>query len=101
MSTKQVIIFPRGQLTRQDKERLTKAGIVSVEADNPGAVVQVIPGAAMVGADDFLMSALHALTNAPSSYSSDRFVKELHRRMLARETAATPAAGHQAGGEQP
>ena len=30
---KQVIVFPRGQLDPKDKERMSKAGIVAVDAD--------------------------------------------------------------------
>lgn len=85
---KQIVIFPRGQLSQQDKRRFTEAGILAVEAEDPKSVVQVIPGAARVGADDLLMSALHALSVAPSSYSSDKFVKELHRRLADNESRA-------------
>lgn len=38
----QVIVFPRGQLSAKDKERLTRNGVVAVEADDPQKV-QAIP----------------------------------------------------------
>jgi hypothetical protein len=88
----QVIIFPRGQLTAGDRQRLRNAGLVAVEADDPKAVVQVIQGAATVGADDMLMSAMHALCGDMGSGERSRFVLELYRRMKAREFAAIARA---------
>lgn len=41
MTQPTLVIFPRGQLTSKDKERLTKAGIIAVEADDPKAVCQL------------------------------------------------------------
>jgi len=35
---KKVIIFPRFQLTAKDKERLSKAGYIAIEVDEPSAV---------------------------------------------------------------
>lgn len=55
--TKQVIVFPRGQLDAKDKERLTKAGVVAVEADDPRQVVMLLPSAPLLRADDILMAA--------------------------------------------
>lgn len=81
-----VIIFPRGQLSDFDREAMMGAGIVAVEADDPKAVVQVIPGAAMVGADDMLMAALAGIIAAGNGGMT--FVKELHARFKAREAAA-------------
>ena len=40
-STPLVVVFPRGQLSPIDKERLTKNGIIAVEADNPKDVCQL------------------------------------------------------------
>lgn len=81
----QVIVFPRGQLTPKDKERLTKAGFVAVEADDPSAVVCVLPGPAMASADDMLMAALGAVNNYGSSGCSADFLKRLMVRMNKRE----------------
>jgi hypothetical protein len=36
-----IVVFPRGQLSAKDKERLTKAGVIAVEAETPEAVRQL------------------------------------------------------------
>lgn len=61
MSEKQVMVWPRGQITSDDRRRLRDAGILVVEADNPQAVVQVVPGAPIISQDVALMAALDAL----------------------------------------
>jgi hypothetical protein len=86
-----VIIFPRGQLSDFDREAMMGAGIVAVEADDPAAVVQVVPGVPLVGADDLFMAALHGLTSGGGGPERERFVAELHRRLKAREAAKEKA----------
>lgn len=81
----QVIIFPRGQLSRADRRTLLAAGILAVEADDPTAVVQVVPGVPLVQADDLFMSALWGLANENGTQERTRFVAELQRRLKARE----------------
>lgn len=49
---KQVVVFPRGQLTSKDKERLTKSGVIAVEADEPSKVVTVLPAVTSLSADE-------------------------------------------------
>ncbi|MGE7139180.1 hypothetical protein ACQKIE_16255 [Luteibacter sp. NPDC031894] len=86
----QVIVFPRGQLSAEDKASMRDAGIVAVEADDPSKVVTVIPvapSAPMATPDDFTMSLLGALDDDAFGYGQCRAIKELHRRMLAREKA--------------
>jgi hypothetical protein len=83
-----VIVFPRGQLTPEDRDSLMQAGIVAVEVDDPKAVVQLVPGAPMVGADDLLMSALRAVV---TSEYGNTFTRELERRLLDREQALREA----------
>jgi hypothetical protein len=39
---KQVVVFPRGQLSESDRKRLVRAGVVVVEADDPSKVVTVL-----------------------------------------------------------
>ena len=83
-----VVVFPRGQLSRDDKARLTRSGIIAVEADDPSAVsiLNLLPGtSATVSADDLFMSALHA---AAAGNEGQKMVLELNRRMRAREEAA-------------
>lgn len=57
----QVIIFPRGQLDPKDRERLTKAGIIAVEADNPKDVVSALPLGSTLNSDDLLYAAIAAV----------------------------------------
>jgi hypothetical protein len=91
--SQQVIVFPRGQLTSKDKERLTKAGFCAVEADDPKAVVMAVPGIPLVSADDLLLSAMWGLNSSEgSSPERSRMVSELYRRMKLREKERTPAA---------
>lgn len=59
--THQVVIFPRGQLDPKDRERLMKAGIVSIEADDPTKVVCVLPMASIIGGDDIFRAAVEAI----------------------------------------
>lgn len=80
----QVIVFPRGQLAASDKSKMTKVGIVAIEADDPRLVVAVVPGASIVSADDLAMSALKAVSEAGYGSVKDEFVKELYRRALER-----------------
>lgn len=86
----QIVVFPRGQLDAKDKERLTKMGVVAVEADDPSKVVTVIPGAPLATADDLLLSAMWGLSKA-SSTANEAFVQALHQRMRRRDTNPPPA----------
>lgn len=90
----QVIIFPRGQLSAKDKERLTKLGIVAVEADDPSKVVSVMPGAPLVSADDMLMAALAAIDEG---YESTRAGFARHVFRVAREARSNRQQSHQQG----
>lgn len=84
--SKQVLIFPRGQLDSKDRERLTKAGIVAIEADDPKAVVSAIPIGSSLSSDDVLLCALQAVhestnDNRPRSLLAEylfRAFKEKH-----------------------
>jgi len=87
----QIVVFPRGQLTAQDKKALRAAGVVPVEADNPKEVVVVLPlaeSADMVSPSDMLMSALKAVVEGSETA---RFARELHRRMVEREASQQKA----------
>jgi hypothetical protein len=88
---KQVIVFPRGQLSAKDKEKLSKAGWIAVEADDPSKVVSVVPGASTISPDDLLCAALDALTNTPAYGSpTTRFAEQLAKRVLGREKHSAP-----------
>lgn len=81
----QVIVFPRGQLSDDDRQRLDEIGILAIEAETPGDVVTVIPGIPLASTDDLALSALEAI--ASSSYNSTAmdFAKALHKRLSERE----------------
>lgn len=87
---KTVIIFPRGQLSDWDKDQALAAGLVVLEADDPSKVVQMIPAPPMVSADDLLMSALHAVR---FGNEGQKFVTELHTRLLKREAKPDTMTG--------
>lgn len=87
----QIVVFPRGQLTPKDKERLTRAGVTAIEADDPSKVVVIIPSASVRSSDDHLMAALFAIECSHDA-SAGIFVKELRRRLRLREGDATPPA---------
>lgn len=83
----QVIVFPRGQLNADDKERLTEMGIVAVEADNPKDVVVLVPGSSITTGDDLLMAALAGITCSTLNSKSDVFAATLYKRLKDHEEA--------------
>ena len=90
----QVIVFPRGQLSELDRARMEEVGIVAVEAEDPQAVVTVIPGAPLATEDDLAMAALAAVCKAPLDGVGMHFARVLHRRLEAREAvSAAPTQG--------
>jgi len=84
---KQVIVFPRGQLSALDRARLEEHGIVAIEADDPSKIVTVIPGAPLASADDMLIAALEGLTAAGTKDAWVGFGKELKNRICPRDKA--------------
>lgn len=78
----QIIVFPRGQLSAKDKERLTKAGVIAIEADDPSAVRMLMPEAPLIGSNSMLMAALEAISGSEGSYAvRSAFVRALFERM--------------------
>lgn len=80
---KQVIVFPRGQLTSADRKRLADAELIAVEADDPTRIVEVIPGAPLITGDDLLYSLFEAMKTTHDS--QQQFATALAKRILARE----------------
>jgi len=80
---KQVIIFPRGQLSEIDKARLLAQSIIAIEADDPSKVVSVLPSASIVSPDDLLMAALAGIKSAGGG---NTMVSELLNRLKAKAT---------------
>jgi hypothetical protein len=74
MTERLLVVFQRGQLTAKDKERMTKAGIVAVEADDPKQVVQLHLSAPLVTTgltgDAIVTAALTAITSQPIETST-------------------------------
>jgi len=86
----QIIAFPRGQLSDDDRARMEAVGIVVVEADDPSRVVTIIPGAPVATPDDLAMAALAAIAKCPIDSTAALFTKTLHARLAAREAKANP-----------
>lgn len=78
----QIVVFPRGQLLAKDKERLTKLGIVAVEADNPADVRVLVPASSSLSASDLLLAAMDGLTSDYATSSThSAMVQSLSRRL--------------------
>lgn len=73
-----IMVFPRGQLTPKDKERLTKNGVIAVEADDPKAVVQLRCVSPLIVSgltgDGIVYAALDALAGEPPSHGSSNYI---------------------------
>lgn len=83
---KQVIIFPRGQLTPKDKERLSKEGFVAVEADDPKSVVCAIPSVELLSGNDLFRAAIAALTSSYAGSSTQaQFCIQVGKMLDAKE----------------
>lgn len=85
-NTSMIVVYPRGQLSAKDKERLTKHGILAIEADDPSKVVTLLPMGSTLSADDVFLSAMKAL--GTGSYNTEclvAFSKEMCRRALSKE----------------
>ena len=92
-----VVVYPRGQLTTRDRKALLAAGIVGIEADEPGKVVTVLPmapSALPAASGDMAMALLHAVVDGNEG---QRFARELYRRARLAEDAA--AMGNSGGVE--
>lgn len=77
---RQIIIFPRGQLSAKDKERLTRFGFIAIEADDPSKVVSVFPSVPLLEANDMLTIALKCLADTvkdESASPASKFTKAL------------------------
>lgn len=83
---RQVMVWPRGQLSTEDRRRLRDVGIVAVEADDPTKVVTVIPSAGILTGDDVSLAAYKAIRHADYNDVRVKFANNLVERALARET---------------
>ena len=95
-SSPMVVVYPRGQLTEADKQRLQDVGIIAIEADDP-SVVRVLPAPILsphpIAYDDMLMALLYGIRGNIAAESE--FARHLHDRLKLREKDA--AAKRMAG----
>jgi len=82
---KQVIVFPRGQLSAEDRKAMRAVGIVAIEADDPSKVVVAVPQSAIVTGDDLLIAALAGVNCKTYDQNAATFAKTLADRIKARE----------------
>lgn len=89
-----VIVFPRGQLTSRDKERMTKAGIMAVEADDPKAVCQLNTTKpltqSVINGDAIMVAAIHAMAKGAHWETMRVFVRGLDAALAPVAAAPTP-----------
>lgn len=64
-----VVVFPRGQLSSKDKERMTKHGILAIEADDPSQVRMLSIETCGLASNDVLRASLFALSSNPAETS--------------------------------
>ena len=83
---KQLIVFPRGQLAPKDKERLTKAGFLTVEVEQSLEVRLIGSESLPIGANDMLIAALEAMCSA----SGDMVVRSEFTRNVLSAIKAKP-----------
>lgn len=79
-----IVVYPRGQLSAKDKQRMTKHGILCIEADDPKSVVCILPAAPFVSPDDLLLAAIRAADTEPGHSSRGTFTTELRKLIDAR-----------------
>lgn len=90
-----VVVFPRGQLSPKDKERLTRNGILAVEADTPADVRMLSIEVCGIASNDMLTASLCALASG-SAETSDGSISTAGRQkarfvdLLAKATGEQP-----------
>jgi hypothetical protein len=84
---KQIIVFPRGQLSPKDRKAMRDAGVLVVEADDPKQVIQLMPESSAIDSSSIMMALLKAVADGHGA--SAIFVRELERRLVAKEKSAS------------
>lgn len=64
-----IVVFPRGQLTPKDKERMTKIGVIAIEADDPSLVRVLSAEPLPVGSNAMLVVALESMCGSSGGSS--------------------------------
>ena len=81
--SKQVLVFPRGAIHPRDLRRLSRAGIVAIEADDPSKVVMLFPTVSLLRGDDLLLAALVAVKSTTYDQVRVNFANALISRIQA------------------
>lgn len=74
---KPVLIFPKGTLNPKDRERLSKAGYIGIESDDPKSVVLTIPGIPVISDNDMVSALMNAISGGGSGGERERFALAL------------------------
>lgn len=81
---KQLVVFPRGQLDAKQKVALSREGYIAVEADDPRAVVTVLPLAGLTadlsGDEIVRCMAIGLLSNVNSYYAFGKAMADVIAR---------------------
>jgi hypothetical protein len=80
----QVILFPRGQLTQTDQDRMQEVGIIAVEVDDPSKVTAAPVSASLIPGDDLLYAAIVALNE--HNYGKAKFCEMVMSLMKSKRT---------------
>lgn len=86
--SKKVIITEIDQLSPKEKEKLSKIGILIIEAKDPDKV-RFLEEHVQLPSGDLIISLLDGVVSGGLS-SSERFVKELRNRLKEKETINKP-----------
>jgi hypothetical protein len=81
MSSKQLLILPRGtDLSPKDRERLTRAGFITIEMERPSSARLIGAAGAEIGGSQVALAAARAITEAP--YDSKSSVMILFSKLI-------------------
>jgi len=76
-----ILVVPKKTLTALEKKNLLKNGYVVIECEKPESV-RVLSPEVMVDKSDLFLSALTAIVPNTPLNSAEKFVKELHSRLV-------------------
>ena len=87
---KPVLIFPKNTLTPKDRERLSRAGYVGIESDDPKAVVLTIPGVPVVSDSDMVSALMTSISGVHSNTQREAFAVHLMNLWRAKAKGLMP-----------
>lgn len=74
---KQIIIFPKGQLSSKAKKLLLDAECVPIETDDPSQVKLLTPEMSLIQSNDLVVSMLEAITTSGIDSTAMKTLKNL------------------------